>query len=59
MIFNVLGFPVTQVPLGLGQKGVPLGIQVVGAHNNDRLTIAVAKFLEHHFGGWVQPSTRH
>jgi len=59
MIFNVLGFPVTQVPLGLGRKGVPLGIQVVGAHNNDRLTIAVAKFLEHHFGGWVQPSTRH
>ena len=27
-IFNILGLPVTQVPLGLGSWGVPLGIQV-------------------------------
>lgn len=27
-IFNVLGLPVTQVPLGLDPCGVPLGIQV-------------------------------
>ena len=56
MIFNALSLPVTQVPLGLGEKGVPLGIQVVGALNNDRLTIAVAKLLDEKFGGWVKPS---
>lgn len=27
-IFNALGFPVTQVPLGLAPNGLPLGIQV-------------------------------
>lgn len=27
-IFNALGFPVTNCPLGLGSKGMPLGIQV-------------------------------
>lgn len=27
-IFNILGVPVTQVPLGLGSWGVPLGVQV-------------------------------
>lgn len=27
-IFNILGFPITQVPLGLGSWGVPLGVQV-------------------------------
>jgi len=27
-IFNVLKLPVTQVPLGLGLNGLPLGIQV-------------------------------
>ena len=54
-IFNVLGFPVTQVPLGLGKKGVPLGIQVVAALNNDRLALAVGNLLEEGFGGWVQP----
>ncbi|XP_032781058.1 fatty-acid amide hydrolase 2 [Daphnia magna] len=56
-IFNVLGFPVTQVPLGLGSWGVPLGIQVVGNLYNDHLTLAVATELERAFGGWVSPST--
>lgn len=27
-IFNVLKFPVTQVPLGLSMHGLPVGIQV-------------------------------
>ena len=52
-IFNVLGNPVTQVPLGLGSKGLPLGIQVVSGLNKDRLSIAVASELEKMFGGWV------
>lgn len=55
-IFNVLGNPVTQVPLGLGNCGVPLGIQVVAGRNHDRLTLAVAQELENLFGGWVPPS---
>ncbi|XP_046437078.1 fatty-acid amide hydrolase 2-like [Daphnia pulex] len=55
-IFNVLGFPVTQVPLGLGSWGVPLGVQVVGNLNNDHHTLAVAAELERAFGGWVSPS---
>jgi len=58
-IFNVLGFPVTQVPLGLGSWGVPLGVQVVGNLNNDHLTLAVAAELERAFGGWVCPSPIH
>lgn len=28
-IFNVLKFPVTQVPLGLSSSGLPLGVQVI------------------------------
>ena len=41
-IFNILGNPVTQVPLGLGSSGFPLGVQVVAGLNMDRLSIAVA-----------------
>ncbi|XP_077293000.1 fatty-acid amide hydrolase 2 [Arctopsyche grandis] len=52
-IFNALRFPVTQVPLGLDDEGLPLGIQVVSAPFNDRLCIAVAKHLEESFGGYV------
>jgi fatty acid amide hydrolase 2 len=34
---------------------VPLGVQVVAAHGNDHLTVAVARYLERVFGGWVPP----
>ena len=54
-IFNVLGFPSTQVPLGLNRDGLPLGVQVVGAPGQDATTIAVALALEKQFGGWVPP----
>ncbi|MBX3273651.1 MAG: amidase [Sandaracinaceae bacterium] len=57
-IVNVLGFPSTQVPLGLNAKGVPLGCQVIAAHGKDHLTIAVAMELERAFGGWVPPRPR-
>ena len=55
-IFNILGNPVTQVPLGLGSSGVPLGVQVVAGLNMDRLCIAVEGEAERIFGGWVSPS---
>ncbi|XP_005401605.1 PREDICTED: fatty-acid amide hydrolase 2 [Chinchilla lanigera] len=54
-VFNVLGLPVTQCPLGLNTKGLPLGIQVVAGPFNDHLTLAVAQYLEKSFGGWVCP----
>ena len=58
-LFNVMELPVTQVPLGLsdhrGARGMPLGVQVVGAHGQDHRTIAVALELERALGGWVPP----
>ena len=54
-VFNALGLPVTQVPLGLDGEGLPLGVQVVGAPGTDVVTIAVGCALEQDFGGWVPP----
>ncbi len=54
-IGNVLEMPITQVPLGLGSLGVPLGVQVGAVHGNDATTIAVALALETAFGGWIPP----
>ncbi|XP_061454739.1 fatty-acid amide hydrolase 2 [Rhineura floridana] len=56
-IFNILGLPVTQCPLGLNKEGLPLGVQVVARPYNDHLTLAVARYLEKAFGGWVLPGT--
>ncbi|ALC41851.1 CG8839 [Drosophila busckii] len=57
-IINVLGFPATAVPLGLGSEGVPLGVQVIANFNEDRLCLAVAEELERAFGGWTRPEVR-
>nr|XP_018917434.1 PREDICTED: fatty-acid amide hydrolase 2 [Bemisia tabaci] len=54
-IFNVLEVPVTQVPMGLTAKGLPVGFQVAATKFNDHLTISVAKALEQQFGGYVPP----
>jgi fatty acid amide hydrolase 2 len=54
-VFNLLGLPVTQVPLGLNADGIPVGVQVAAAPDNDHVTIAVALELERTFGGWVPP----
>ncbi|KOC60847.1 Fatty-acid amide hydrolase 2 [Habropoda laboriosa] len=55
MIYNVLGIPVTQCPIGLNKKGLPVGLQIVANAGNDHLTIAVAQEIERAFGGWQQP----
>ena len=54
-IFNALGFPITQVPLGLSGNGLPLGVQVIANKYCDHLSLAVAKELEKGFGGWTFP----
>ena len=57
-IFNIAELPVTQVPLGLNESGLPLGVQVVSSRGNDHVTIAVARELEKAFGGWRMPALR-
>jgi fatty acid amide hydrolase 2 len=54
-LFNLAGVPVTEVPLGLNDDGLPLGIQVAAALGADHLSIAMALELEAVFGGWVPP----
>jgi fatty acid amide hydrolase 2 len=53
--FNLLGLPATEVPLGLGRRGLPLGVQVAAAKGADHRCVAVALCLEQAFGGWVPP----
>ncbi|KAG6443341.1 fatty-acid amide hydrolase 2-B [Manduca sexta] len=54
-IINSLGLPATTIPLGLSKEGLPIGLQVVANHNQDRLCLAVAEELEKAFGGWIEP----
>ena len=54
-IINVMQLPATQVPLGLGSEGLPLGVQVVAGPGRDHVSVAVAQHLERELGGWVPP----
>lgn len=54
-IFNALGLPSVQVPVGFNSNGLPIGIQVVSVPNNDRLCLETAVQLEKTFGGWCHP----
>ncbi|XP_068617677.1 fatty-acid amide hydrolase 2-A-like [Battus philenor] len=54
-IINCLGLPSTTVPLGLSREGLPIGVQVIANHNNDRLCLAMAEELDAAFGGWIEP----
>ena len=56
-VLNMMELPVTQVPLGLNEHGLPLGLQVAAVHGNDHVTIAIALGLEKEFGGWVPPGS--
>ena len=55
-VFNLAAVPVTQVPMGLGRAGLPLGVQVAAGPDRDHVSIAVALELERAFGGWVPPA---
>ncbi|XP_003737250.1 fatty-acid amide hydrolase 2-B [Galendromus occidentalis] len=54
-LINVLQLPSTVVPMGLSSKGIPLSVQIVAGPRHDRLTLAIAKRLENHFGGFIPP----
>jgi fatty acid amide hydrolase 2 len=54
-VLNLAAVPVTQVPLGLGRGGRPLGVQVAAGPGRDHVSIAVALELERAHGGWVPP----
>ena len=50
--FNVLEFPATVVPIFWNDKGLPVGVQVLGSRFSDHVTLAVGRALEEAYGGW-------
>jgi fatty acid amide hydrolase 2 len=54
-VFNLAGTPVAQIPLGLNDRGLPLGVQAAAAPGRDHVAVAVAHALERALGGWVPP----
>lgn len=51
------GLPATAAPIDRSEHGLPIGVQIIGPHLEDRTTIAFARFLEQRFGGFAPPPT--
>jgi amidase len=47
--------PSTAAPAGFTKSGLPVGVQIVGPHFGDRITIGFAKLLEQEWQGFVPP----
>ena len=43
---TVTGHPSISVPCGFTEKGLPIGLQIVGRHQNDRGVLALAHAFE-------------
>nr|XP_037277895.1 fatty-acid amide hydrolase 2-A-like [Rhipicephalus microplus] len=55
-LFNLFQAPATVCPVMRSVNNLPLCVQVVAKRGNDRLCLAVAREIEKHFGGWMDPS---
>lgn len=54
-IATLAGLPATAMPIALSDEGLPIGMQIIGPHLEDRTTIAFAELIEREFGGFVAP----
>lgn len=44
--FNITGQPAISLPLGMSEKGLPIGVQAIAARNREDLLLQVARFFE-------------
>jgi amidase len=54
-VATLCGLPATVAPIGHGDDGLPLGVQIIGGYLSDRTTIAFAGLIEREFGGFIPP----
>ncbi|MCA1371835.1 amidase [Bradyrhizobium sp. BRP14] len=53
--FNLTQQPAASLPSGLDAKGLPVGLQVIGARHNDHRVLSVCRVLERQLGRLTPP----
>jgi amidase len=52
---TMFGLPATAVPAGLTDRGLPVGVQIIGPHGRDSLTLSLAQIIDEQIGGFRPP----
>lgn len=52
---TLAGLPATTAPVGVSRSGLPVGVQIIGPHGEDRTTIDFARRLARLIGGFTPP----
>ena len=52
---TLTGCPATTAPAGLGQSGLPVGLQIMGPYLEDATPIVFAQLLAREIGGFQPP----
>lgn len=47
---NIVGVPAMSVPIGKGEKGLPIGLQILSSHFNEKEILNMADFIMNHRG---------
>lgn len=56
-LFNLTGHPALTVPIGRNDDGLPIGLQLIGAHDRDMKLLAIGAALERlGLAGWIEPN---
>lgn len=56
-LFNLTGHPALSIPVGQNTSGLPIGLQLIGARNQDLKILRIGQVLEQAgLARWVEPS---
>ncbi|MDQ0302471.1 amidase [Ancylobacter polymorphus] len=56
-LFNLTGHPALSVPIGRDGDGLPVGLQLIGAHHRDTKLLSIGTALERAgLAGWIEPN---
>ena len=47
---NIVGVPAMSVPIGIGKNGLPIGLQILSSHFNEKEIFNMADFILNHRG---------
>ncbi|MCY1555202.1 hypothetical protein D9M68_918390 [compost metagenome] len=53
---TVADLPATSIPIGRFIDGLPMGVQLIGPHLEDRTPLRFAQLVEQVLGGFMAPS---